>query len=694
MATRPVKSRTLGHCRAQDPHSPPARNELSVPYPDEQRPAMPVADEHDLREENWHRFLTEFLPHIVWSAAPDGANDFCNLQWCEYTGLSAEATRGDGWSAALHPDERRHVLDWWRRCLTGEERRDIRYRLRRADGSYRWHLVRAMPIQSPAGKIIKWIGDAIDIHEQVEAEAKLQASDAKYRNLVEMSQDAIYIRSKGKFVFANAATARIYGVSSPEELLGRSPMDFAHPDYAEKLKRRWVELETRRKPLPPYQLKLIREDGSEIDIESIASPIEYEGELAAHVVVRDISERKALQQQQLDLVHEQAAHAQATALAEHFELLAEAVPNMVWTARADGYVDYVNRRVLDYMDCSFNDIEGWDWIKFVHPEDLPTVQSRWAQSLAAGSAFEVEERFRRGGDGSFRWHIVRALPVRDADCRIITWVGTCIDIDDQKQAQVLLNSSRARLEQAVMLRTRELLLANSALRISEGKLRNLSAHLQSAREAERTSIAREIHDELGASLTAVKMDLARYVKTFDNIPAASRDLLAGVASLVDSAVQTVRRIATQLRPSILDHLGLWPALEWQLEEFENRYSVQCSIELDAMPSGLDKDAQTAVFRIVQEALTNVARHARATRVHVKVSEVVEHVRIDIADNGIGIPAEKLSDPASCGIQGMHERAEAFGGRIQLESTPTDGTRLYIDFPLRHKAAPRVAGEVA
>jgi PAS domain S-box-containing protein len=654
---------------------------------------MVVADEHELRAESWPGFLTEFLPHIVWSATAGGANDFCNLQWSTYTGLSGEATRGDGWMAALHRDERPQVLEWWRRCLTGEGCRDIRYRLRRADGHYRWHLVRALPIQNAEGNIIKWIGNAIDIHDQVEAEAQLKASDAKYRDLVEMSQDAIYIRMGSRIVFANAATARIYGVSSPEELLGRSPLSFIHSDYIEALKKRWHELETKRKPLPPYEAKLIRGDGSVIDIESIASPIDYQGQPAAHVVVRDISERKSLQQRQIDLLKEQAAHAQATALADHFELLAEAVPNMVWTAATDGRLEYANRRVLDYMDCSFGDLEGEGWTRFVHPEDLPMVKSRWARSLASGSAFEVEERFRRGHDGSYRWHIVRALPVRAADQHIVTWVGTCVDIDDQKQAQALLNSSRARLEMAVMLRTQELLQANAALRISEGKLRNLSAHLQTAREAERASIAREIHDELGASLTAVKMDLTRYVKTFDHIPAASHDLLAGVVSLVDSAIQTVRRIATRLRPSILDHLGLWPALEWQLQEFESRYGVQCSIEFDDMPSDLDKDAQTALFRIVQEALTNVARHAQASRVRVHVSEAQGQVRIEMTDNGSGIAAEKLSDPASCGIQGMHERAEAFGGQIQLGSALTGGTRLYIMFPLPHKAVRPAAGKV-
>jgi PAS domain S-box-containing protein len=639
------------------------------------------------------RLLTEYIPEIVWTATAEGANDFCNQQWTVYTGLSPEQAQGDGWMQALHPEESPAVAAWWRECREGTADPVMRYRLRSADGSYRWHLVRATAMRDAGGKIVRWVGNLVDIHDQVAAETQLQVSDARYRDLVEMSQDAIYIRCGGKFIFANAATARLFGVAAPEALIGKSPLDFVHRDFVEGLKKRWAQLESNRKPLPPFELKLVRRDGSVLDVESIASPLDYEGQLAAHVVVRDISERKALQKKQVDLVYEQVARAQAVAQASHFQLLAAAVPNMVWTATADGRIDYVNQRLLDYTGCRFEQAEGWGWVKLVHPDDLPLNQTRWAQSLATGSAFEVEERILRA-DGAYRWHIARALPVRDDAGRIVRWVGTCVDIDDQKQAQAVLKSSRARLETAVMLRTQELMQANTALRGSEDKLRKLSAHLQSAREAERALIAREIHDELGASLTAAKMDLARCVKRHPEMAEPARDLLAGVASLVDSAIHTVRRIATELRPSILDHLGLWPALEWQLEEFENRYGVQCSVEFDAMPATLAKDAQTAVFRIVQEALTNVARHAQATRVRVVVSEKDQRVRIHLSDNGTGIPAEKLNDPTSCGIQGMHERAAAFGGELGLHSAPGAGTSLTISFPLAHRALSESPGEAA
>ncbi|HWB45296.1 MAG TPA: PAS domain S-box protein, partial [Hyphomicrobiaceae bacterium] len=616
-----------------------------------------------------------------------------NSQWTTYTGLTARESQGDGWMRALHPDDVAPVAAWWRSCVEGSGQPMMRYRLRAADGNHRWYQVQATAMRDADGKIMRWVGNLIDIHDQVTTEAQLKVVDARYRDLVEMSQDAIYIRSRGKFVFVNGATARLFGVASAADLIGKSPLDFVHPDFVAGLKKRWVELERRRRPLPPYELKLVRRDGSILDVESVASPITFNGRSAAHVVVRDISERKALERRNVDLVYEQAARAQAVALANHFQLLAEAVPNIVWTTATDGYLDYVNRRLLDYIGCAFEEIEGWKWARIIHPDDLPVCQSRWAQSLSTGEAFEIEQRLLRS-DGAYRWHITRALPVREDNGQIVKWVGTCIDIDDQKQAQAMLKSSRARLETAVMLRTQELLQANTALRASEDKLRKLSAHLQSAREAERALISREIHDELGASLTAAKMDLSRCLKTLPGIPPTAHDLLAGVIALIDSSIHTVRRIATELRPSILDHLGLWPALEWQLEEFENRYGVQCSVDFDAMPVTLGKDAQTAVFRIVQEALTNVARHARATRVRVVVSEKDHRLRINLSDNGTGIPAEKLNDPTSCGIQGMRERAAAFGGELVLQSAAGAGTNLTISFPLARRAPGEAPGKAA
>ncbi len=651
----------------------------------------------------WHGFVSDFLPQMVWTAGPNGAVDFCNRCWTEYSGLLREDSRGNGWMKAVHPDELENTRRWWEVAVSGGPCLDIRYRLlRAADGEYRWHLGRAAAVRDRAGAILKWIVTAIDIHEQILGEERLQASEARYRNLVELSRDAIYIRAEGGIVSANAATARMYGVASVEELIGKPIEPFIHPDHVAAVRERIRKLDDERCDLPPMELKLVRRDGSEIEVESIASPCDYQGRPSAHVVARDITARKALERRQAKLVQELAVYAHAAAAAEHFRLLAEAVPSMVWTARADGYVDYVNRPTLDYFGCAFTHIEGWGWDKIVHPEDLPACRERWLHSLASGEGYEISMRVLRGSDSAYRWHLVRALPVRDAAGAIMLWVGAGTDIDEQKQVETLLQESRARLEDAVELRTRDLVSVNNALlkeiserkhteealRASQEKLRKLSAHLQSARESERTAVAREIHDELGATLTAVKMDLHWYAKTLANGKPLSNDKLSDTGVLVDSAIQTVRRIATGLRPSILDHLGLWPAIEWQVQELQKHYRIGCELHFESPPANLEAEAQTALFRIVQEALTNVVRHARATQIRVRVYKTGDDVVVDIHDNGVGLPSAKLLDPGSSGIHGMRERARAFRGEVQILTGKDSGTSVNARFPLKNKVRNR------
>lgn len=647
--------------------------------------------------EYWHTIVAEFMPQIVWTMLPDGSVDFCSRYWTEYTGLSRQASLGFGWTAALHPEDLERARNWWHGVTRGAPEADVRYRFRRAaDGSYRWHLGRAKPVLDRSGKIVKWISTAVDIHDQVEAEEALRASEVRHRNLVELSQDAIYVRSEGKFVFANSATARIYGVATPEELIGQVIERFVHPDYIPMVRERVRKLDVERMQLPPAELKIVRKDGTVRDIESIASPIEYQGLPAAHVVVRDVTDRKALERHQIQLLREQAAHAQTVAAAEHFRLLAEAVPNIVWTARPDGYLDYVNQRSLDFLKLSLTDLEGWGWEQVIHPEDLPKCRERWQHSLTSGENYETELRLWRETSAEYRWHLVRALPVRGTGGRILRWVGTSTDIHDKKEAEAILRQSYASLEEAVRVRTADLMQANQALRLeisereqaeralrsSQEKLRKLSAHLQSARESERAAVAREIHDELGATLTAVKMDLHWYAKTLAGGGYLSSDKLIETAALVVSAIHTVKRIATELRPSILDHLGLWPALEWQIQEFQKHYGIRCSLEIESPPVALDSEMQTAIFRIAQEALTNVARHARATQVSVRARHAGGRVKMEIEDNGIGLPAAKVVDPASCGIQGMRERAQTFGGEVRFLPGEGTGTRVLITFPVK------------
>ena len=223
------------------------------------------------------------------------------------------------------------------------------------------------------------------------------------------------------------------------------------------------------------------------------------------------------------------------------------------------------------------------------------------------------------------------------------------------------------------------------LRHSREQLRNLADHLQTVREEERTWIAREIHDELGQVLTAFKMDLAMMKKklTFNQDIETVRELVNTDLGLVDTTIQTVKRLCSQLRPPLLDHLGLGAALEWQAEEFQKRNAIECKVNLLPSDITVDEKYSTSLFRIFQESLTNVLRHARATKVTATLSEEVDSIILEITDNGVGITKNNLSKTNSFGLLGMRERVQISNGEVRITGSQSAGTTITVKIP-KHK----------
>ena len=233
------------------------------------------------------------------------------------------------------------------------------------------------------------------------------------------------------------------------------------------------------------------------------------------------------------------------------------------------------------------------------------------------------------------------------------------------------------LERRVRQRTLRLERAYGELQRSREQLRAVSIHMERVRESERARIAREIHDELGQALTGLKMDLVRVVRPNGHGPVDVTQL----PGLVDRMIGTVRRIASELRPPLLDDLGLIAALEWQAREFEGRTGVRCVFRSRGNPVPIDADRSTALFRIFQEILTNVARHAEATMLQVTLEIAPSSVRLDVRDNGKGLGGEAGAVAPRLGLLGMQERAAAFGGRVVVSPSAPRGTRVRARIPL-------------
>ncbi len=251
--------------------------------------------------------------------------------------------------------------------------------------------------------------------------------------------------------------------------------------------------------------------------------------------------------------------------------------------------------------------------------------------------------------------IVTATPFKGPKEEVIGIVEDFKDISERKRTEKELIQSRRRL-------------------------RELASHLESARETERTRIAREIHDELGQSLTALKMELHWCLKRF---PKEDKELLEKAKTLpqlVDANVHLVQRISSELRPGLLDNLGLSAAMEWQTEQFQDRTGIACDIICNPNEIVLDHTRSTALFRIFQETLTNIIRHADATRVKIVLREENGHVELTVTDNGKGITEQEIADPKSFGLMGINERIHSLGGVVTISGSKNEGTTVRVKIP--------------
>jgi PAS domain S-box-containing protein len=223
--------------------------------------------------------------------------------------------------------------------------------------------------------------------------------------------------------------------------------------------------------------------------------------------------------------------------------------------------------------------------------------------------------------------------------------------------------------------------AERKIKDTSERLRKLALHLQNIREEERTSIAREIHDELGQMLTYLKIQINLVGKKLNDDQQMLKDKIDSSLNLIDSSIDAIQKISEKLRPNVLDELGIGSAIEWQAKEFSERTGIECKCEVPKEELSLDKEKSTSVFRIFQEALTNVARHANANKVFITLKEYKNDVILEIKDNGKGITVNQISNPRSLGILGMKERAMLFGGTVIIKSSMNSGTTVRVELPL-------------
>jgi PAS domain S-box-containing protein len=333
-----------------------------------------------------------------------------------------------------------------------------------------------------------------------------------------------------------------------------------------------------------------------------------------------------------------------------FRLLAESIPHHVWSFHHDGSVDYANQRLIDYTGLSAEELRrGGAWAA-LHPDDVAHVKAAWEEAWAHGTAYEQQQRMR-GRDGRYRRFVCRGVPVTDEQGRPVEWFGTDTDVEDRRQAE----------EERVQLMRR----------------------LMAAQEEERRRLSREMHDQFGQQLTALSLKLATLRHECRAHPALSDQVesLEAIARQLDSDVGS---IVWSLRPTALDDRGLSVALSNFVASWSKRFGVHAELHSNGMDKDrLEDDVETVLYRMVQEALTNVAKHAGAGNVAILLERRPDHVRLIVEDDGNGFDAERAfgAGEKGFGLVGMRERATLVGGTLGVESHPGEGTTVVVQIPL-------------
>ena len=354
------------------------------------------------------------------------------------------------------------------------------------------------------------------------------------------------------------------------------------------------------------------------------------------------------------------AEAESRAANERFEMVARASSDAIfdWDLVTDGV--WWSEGMQNLFGYGRERTRMQLWSEFVHSDDLARLRATRDRLILGSGQYAVEEfRFRRA-DGTFADVVIRGHVLRDTSGRAVRMVGGMSDVTARKQAEQKLAQSHR-------------------------QLRALSARLETLREEERTRIAREIHDELGQMLTALKMDL-RWIENRlsrpDTPPSFNPivDRVVEASELVDATIGSVQKIAADLRPGALDTLGLATAIQHEATRFQNRTGITARVQVPEPPLQVPAPAATAVFRILQEALTNVARHAGGTQVDIDLREEKDRLVLQVRDNGRGLRPPELDHPKSLGLLGMRERAVLLGGEMDFTNGPGGGTVVTLSLP--------------
>lgn len=464
------------------------------------------------------------------------------------------------------------------------------------------------------------------------ANSDLKKSEEKYKSYIDNDPDGVFVTDeKGNYLEVNEAACRMTGyskdelirMSMSEMLIDKSVNDIAA--FFDKL----------------------TEDGSL----KINSSLKHKDGLKKWIEIDavQLSETRFLGFVK-DITVSKLADDALRESEDRFRSFFELIADLMVIADIEGYFRDINSSWTIVLGYSKEELLGKSILQFIHPDDLVKTKKAIAMKLKHGETIRAFENRYMKKDGGIVW---------------LEWTS---------QPNILKGQTFAIARDITKRKIDETELKNSL-----EQLHQLTNYIEKVRENERIAISRELHDDLGQALTAIKIDLGIIKQSVVDTGALSR--INKVSALVGETIKTVQRLTSQLRPQILEDLGLDAAIEWHTKEFEERYNIEISLDLESDLS-IPPDASLTLFRIMQESLTNIARHSEATKVHLKLNRKGNTIIFKVSDNGIGISESQLNSKKSFGLIGMKERATSLGGTLEISNKQENGTQIKLVFPVK------------
>jgi PAS domain S-box-containing protein len=590
------------------------------------------------RAEMQAQMLIDAIPHQIWSGTADGTIDYCNDRWRWDMGLELEDLQGDGWQSMLHPDDRDRVLKAWHESVVNGTPYEQEERHREANGRYRWFLSRALPLHDAEGRIFRWYGTNTDIEERKRAEEALRESETRFRQLAENISAVFWLTNPAETLlhYISPAYERIWGRSCDSLYAEPSSwMDSVHPDDRAR-----IEEDERLQPTGgrhDHTYRIVRPDGSLRWIRGRAFPVRDEAGKLIRVagLAEDITERKEAEDRLLE-----------------YEKVVEGLEEMIVVVDRNYRYLLANQAFLKYRGIEREQLVGRLVTEVLNEGVFENVTKRKLDECLQGKPVQYEITYRYPDRGE-RDLLISYFPI-EGPAGVDRVACVLQDVTERNRA------------------AKEFEEANDQLRF-------LSRRLFEVQEEERRHLARELHDEIGQALTAAKINLQSVT---GNGGSATVARVEETIAILDRLLGQVRQISLDLRPSMLDDLGLLPALRSLVDQQGRRASVEMRFSAGTFPENLDAAIQTTCFRIAQEAITNALRHAHATRIDVNLCCEGENLRLVIRDNGAGFDAELAqAQTIGLGLIGIKERAALVGGRARISSSPDKGTTIEVSMPL-------------